>query len=66
MQQGIVAIFDKLSVSSSSKENLDIMDILVTGAAKTTLGLLKCMQEKNLEEINIINQIRHREALLLE
>jgi hypothetical protein len=32
------------------------MDILVSGTAKTTLGLLKCMQEKKLEEINVINQ----------
>lgn len=66
MQEGITSIFDKLSMSSKSKENLDIIDILITGAAKTTLGLLKCMQEKKLEEINIINQIRHREALMLE
>ena len=66
MQQGIVTIFDRLGVSSGSKENLDIMDILVAGAAKTTLGLLKCMQEKKLEEINMINQMRHREALMLE
>jgi hypothetical protein len=42
------------------------MDILVSGTAKTTLSLLKCMQEKKLEEINIMNQLRHREALLLE